>query len=134
MTSRRKSYVTVLQWRRRSTPLSGGTRCWRDEVPAGRDVPAAAQILREQYGHDAIHVCEAGLRGADDPLAAVLARTQSAAVVTEKVADVAAERDVVFVFVRKRNLRTSQGPGRLWATSSSASEHCAQSGRANDAG
>ena len=64
---------------------------------------AAAQLLRDKYGQDAIHVAEAGLRAADDAQVASTARAEGRAVVTENVADFAAERDVVLVFVLKRN-------------------------------
>jgi Domain of unknown function (DUF5615) len=66
--------------------------------------PQTAAILRDKYGHDAVHVGEVGLRAADDAQVAALARAQGRAVVTENVADFAAERDVVLVFVFKRNL------------------------------
>jgi hypothetical protein len=48
--------------------------------------PTAAVLLREKYGHDAVHACEAGLAGAED------------------IADFAAERDLVLLFVLKKNL------------------------------
>ena len=66
--------------------------------------PAGAALLREKYGHDAVHVAEAGLQGADDAQVAAVARAEGRAVVTENVADFAAERDVVLVFVLKKNL------------------------------
>jgi Domain of unknown function (DUF5615) len=62
---------------------------------------AAAEILRTKYGHDAVHVTEAGLRAADDTQVAAAARAEGRAVVTENVADFAAERDLVLVFVLK---------------------------------
>jgi Domain of unknown function (DUF5615) len=65
---------------------------------------AAAGMLREKYGHDAIHVAEAGLRGAPDTQVAASARADGRAVVTENDADFSAERDVVLVFALKRNL------------------------------
>jgi hypothetical protein len=68
-----------------------------------------AVLLRDTYGHDAVHVTEAGLRGADDARVAALARTQSRAIVTENVADFAAERDLVLVFVLKKNLPAGGG-------------------------
>jgi hypothetical protein len=77
--------------------------------------PSAAQILREQYGHDAAHVSDAGLRGADDVGLAVVARSQGAAVVTENVADFATERDVVLVFVLKRTLPAGGGQAKALA-------------------
>lgn len=75
--------------------------------------PSAARMLREHSEHDAMHVSEAGLRGADD--AAVAARTQGAVLVTENVADFAAERDVVLVFVLKRNLPAGGGQAKALA-------------------
>jgi len=65
---------------------------------------AAAVLLREKYGHDAVHVAEAGLQGSDDAQVAATARAEGRAVVTENVADFAAERDVILLFVLKRNL------------------------------
>ena len=62
---------------------------------------ATAEILRTKYGHDAVHVTEVGLRAADDMQVAAAARAESRAVVTENVADFAAERDLVLVFVLK---------------------------------
>jgi hypothetical protein len=67
--------------------------------------PAAeAELLRTRHGCDAVHVTEVGLRGADDAQVAAVARAQGRAVVTENVADYAAERDLVLVFVLKKNL------------------------------
>ncbi len=65
---------------------------------------AVVGLLRDKYDHDAVHVAEAGLRGAPDSQVAATARADGRAVVTENVADFAAERDVVLVFVLKRNL------------------------------
>jgi len=70
---------------------------------------ATALLLRDTYGHDAVHVAEAGLRAADDAQVAATARAEGRAVVTENVADFAAERDVVLVFVLKKNLPTGGG-------------------------
>jgi hypothetical protein len=70
---------------------------------------AAAELLRDTYGQDAVHVGEVGLRAADDAQAAATARAESRAVVTENVADFAAERDIVLVFVLKRNLPAGGG-------------------------
>ena len=70
---------------------------------------AAAVLLRETYGHDAVHVAEIGLRAADDVQVAATARAEGRAVVTENVADFAAERDVVLVFVLKKNLPAGGG-------------------------
>jgi hypothetical protein len=66
--------------------------------------PYAAVLLREKYGHDAVHVAEAGLQGAEDALVAAAARAESRAIVTENAADFAAERDLVLLFVLKQNL------------------------------
>jgi hypothetical protein len=65
---------------------------------------ATAELLRTTYGHDAVHVTEVGLRATDDVHVAAFARAQGRAVVTENVADFSAERDVVLVFVLKKNL------------------------------
>jgi hypothetical protein len=62
---------------------------------------AAAELLRSRHGRDAVHVSEAGLRAADDTQVAAAARAEGRAVVTENVADFAAERDLVLVFVLK---------------------------------
>ena len=70
---------------------------------------AAAEILRTKYGHDAVHVTEVGLRAADDVQVAVAARAEGRAVVTENVADSAIERDLVLVFVLKKNLPAGGG-------------------------
>lgn len=64
----------------------------------------AAGLLRDKYGHDAVHVTEVGLRGAPDKQVAATARADGRAVVTENVADFSAERDIVLVFVLKRDL------------------------------
>jgi hypothetical protein len=70
---------------------------------------AAAEFLRTTYSHDAVHVAEVGLRAADDAQVAAVARAEGRAVVTENVADFAAERDVVLVFVLKKNLPAGGG-------------------------
>ena len=62
---------------------------------------AAAELLRTRHGRDAVHVSEVGLRAADDTQVAAAARAEGRAVVTENVADFAAERDLVLVFVLK---------------------------------
>ncbi len=64
----------------------------------------AARQLREDLGHDAVHVNEIGLRGAEDRLVAVTARAEGRAVVTENIVDFAGEQDLVLVCVLKRNL------------------------------
>jgi Domain of unknown function (DUF5615) len=70
---------------------------------------ATAVILRDTYGHDAVHVTDAGLGAAENSDVAALARAQGRAVVTGNVADFAAERDVVLVFVLKKNLPAGGG-------------------------
>jgi Domain of unknown function (DUF5615) len=70
---------------------------------------ATAALLPDTYGHEASHVAEAGLRGADDAQVAAAARAEGRAVVTENAADFAAERDVVLVFVLKKNLPAGGG-------------------------
>ena len=70
---------------------------------------ATAALLRDTYGHDAVHVAQAGLRAAEDAQVAAVARGEGRAVVTENVADFAAERDVVLVFVLKKNLPAGGG-------------------------
>ena len=70
---------------------------------------AAAGLLRTGHGRDAVHVTEAGLRAADDTQVAAAARAQGRAVVTENVADFAAERDLVLVFVLKKHLPAGGG-------------------------
>ena len=70
---------------------------------------ATAELLRARYGRDAVHVTQVGLRAADDTQVAAAARTQGRAVVTENVADFAAERDLVLVFVLKKNLPAGGG-------------------------
>jgi hypothetical protein len=64
---------------------------------------AAASLLRDKYGHDAVHVVEAGLSGAPDTQVAAIARAHGRAVVTENVADFSTERDIVLVFVLKKH-------------------------------
>ena len=65
---------------------------------------AAARVLCDQYGRDAHHVAEVGLRATDDAAIARQARAEGRAVVTENVADVADEHDLVLVVVLKKHL------------------------------
>jgi hypothetical protein len=65
---------------------------------------AAARRLRDDLGHDAVHVDEHGLRGAEDARVAAVPRAEGRAMVTENVADYAGESDLVIVCVLKRNL------------------------------
>jgi hypothetical protein len=71
--------------------------------------PGAATLLRDRYGHDAVHVGDIGLMATDDAMIAQVARDQRRALVTENVVDFAHERDVVLVFVLKRNLPAGSG-------------------------
>jgi hypothetical protein len=71
--------------------------------------PAVAALLREKYGHDAVHVSEVGLQAADDAQVAAAGRAEGRAVVTENVADYAAERDLALPFVLKKNLPLGGG-------------------------
>lgn len=66
--------------------------------------PSTAALLRDNYRHDAVNASEVGLLAAEDAQIAAAARAQSRALVTENAADFAAERDVVLVFVLKKNL------------------------------
>lgn len=66
--------------------------------------PAVAEHLRDRHGHDAVHVIEVGLGAVEDPDVAAAARDQDRALVTENVIHFAGERDVVLVFVHKRDL------------------------------
>lgn len=70
---------------------------------------AVAELLHDTYGHDAVHVTEIGLRAAEDAQVAAVARADGRAMVTENVADFFAERDVVLVFVLKKNLPAGGG-------------------------
>ncbi|MGH3950931.1 MAG: DUF5615 family PIN-like protein [Pseudonocardiaceae bacterium] len=70
---------------------------------------ATAALLRETYTRDAVHVSEVGLQATEDAQVAAAARAEGRALVTENVADFAAERDVVLVFVLKRNLPAGGG-------------------------
>ena len=76
---------------------------------------ATASTLREHYGHDAAHVFEVGLGSAADEEVAATARAEARAVVTENVMDFAAERDVVLVFVLKKNLPAGGGQAKALA-------------------
>jgi hypothetical protein len=71
--------------------------------------PAVATLLRKKYGHDAVHVREVGLQAADDAHVAAAGRAEGRAVVTENVADYAAERDLILIFVLKKNLPPGGG-------------------------
>lgn len=66
--------------------------------------PAAAELLPDRHGHDAVHVTPAGLGAADDADVAAAARDHGRALVTENVVDFVGERDLVLVFVHKRTL------------------------------
>jgi hypothetical protein len=70
---------------------------------------ATAEILRDTHSRAAVHVREVGLSAADDAQVAQTARAEGRVVVTENVADFAAERDVALAFVLKRNLPAGGG-------------------------
>lgn len=87
--------------------------------------PTAAELLRERYGHDAVHVSEIGLGAVDDVDVAGAARAQGRAIVTENVADYTHQRDVVLVFILKSNLPSggAQAPALAEILDRWASEH-----------
>lgn len=87
--------------------------------------PATAGLLRDKYGYDAVHVAEVGLKGAEDAQVAAAARAEDRAVVTENVADFAAEREVVLLFVLKKNLPAggAQAPALAAALDRWANDH-----------
>lgn len=66
--------------------------------------PTTANLLRDNHGYDAVHVFDVGLHATDDSQVAALARAEGRAVVTENVADFSAERDVMLLFILKKNL------------------------------
>ena len=68
-----------------------------------------AMMLRETYGHDAVHVAESSLRGVEGAQVAATARAEGRAVVTGNVADFAAERGIVLLYVVKKNLPAGGG-------------------------
>lgn len=70
---------------------------------------AAAELLRNNYSRDAVHVGEVGLRAVDDAYVAAAARAEGRAVITENVADFAGERDLALVFVLQSNLPAGGG-------------------------
>lgn len=77
---------------------------------------ATAELLREKCTRDAVHVFEVGLRAVEDTEVAATARAEGRAVVTENVVDFAAERDVVLVFVLKKNLPAGGAHAQALAT------------------
>jgi hypothetical protein len=76
---------------------------------------AAATMLRDECGHDALHVGEVGLRGADDVVVATFARSERRAVVTENIRDYTPESDLVLVCVLKRKLPSGGAQARALA-------------------
>lgn len=64
----------------------------------------SARRLRDEFGHDAVHVDELGLQGMADPQVAAMARVEDRAMVTENVGDYAHEADLVLVCALKRDL------------------------------
>ena len=77
--------------------------------------PAAAAELRDAFDHDAMHVGEMGLSGADDAAVAMFARSEDRAVVTENIGDFAVEPDLVLVCVLKRSLPSGGAQARALA-------------------
>lgn len=76
--------------------------------------PRTAVLLRDEYGYDATHVVEMDLAAADDAEIVIVAKAAGRVVVTENVKDLAAERDLVLVFVLKKNLPAGGAmPGAL---------------------
>jgi predicted nuclease of predicted toxin-antitoxin system len=83
-----------------------------DEMfPAG-----AAQQLRDEFGHDAVHVSEVGLAGVADAEVGNTARAEKRVVVTENVADFAPEPDLMLVCILKRNLPSGGAQAHALAT------------------
>ena len=76
---------------------------------------AAAAVLREEFDHDALHVGEVGLSGADDVAVATFARSEHRAVVTENLSDYAPEPDLVLVCVPKPKLPSGGAQARALA-------------------
>jgi len=75
----------------------------------------AATMLRDGFDHDALHVGEVGLSGADDAAVATFARSEHRAVVTENIADYAPEPDLVLVCVPKRKLPSGGAQAQVLA-------------------
>lgn len=76
---------------------------------------AAAARLQDEFDHDAVHVGDVGLHGADDVAVATFARREHRAVVTENVSDYATEADLVLVCVLKRRLPSGGAQARALA-------------------
>ena len=76
---------------------------------------AAVTVLRDEFDHDALHVGEVGLRGAEDAAVATFARSEHRAVVTENISDYAPEPDLVLVCVLKRMLPSGGAQARALA-------------------
>jgi len=75
----------------------------------------SARHLRDDHGHDAVHVSEIGLAGAADSEVASAARAEARALVTENVADYAAEHELALICVLKRRLPSGGGQARALA-------------------
>lgn len=76
---------------------------------------AAATWLSEGHDHDAVHVCEVGLSGADDTTVAAFARRDHRALVTENIADVTREPELVLVCALTRTLPSGGAQARALA-------------------
>ncbi len=71
--------------------------------------PIVAVVMLRDYGHDALHVAEIGLRATADAQVTAAARANGRALVTENVTDYGAERDIAFLFVLKKSLPAGGG-------------------------
>ena len=76
---------------------------------------AAATVLRDEFDHDALHVGEVGLHGADDVVVATFVRSEHRALVTENVSDYVPEPDLVLVCILKRKLPSGGAQARALA-------------------
>jgi branched-chain amino acid aminotransferase len=76
----------------------------------------AAEILRDEHGHQAAHVSEVGLEATADIDIATFARASDWAVITENVTDFTREPDLVLVFVLERNLPLLDEHDDYWVT------------------
>ncbi len=75
----------------------------------------AATVLRDEFEHDAFHVSDVGLHGADDVAVAMFARSEHRSVVTENIRDYAPEPDLVLVCILKRKLPSGGAQARALA-------------------
>jgi hypothetical protein len=78
--------------------------------------PAAAELLRNDFRHNSVHVGEIGLIATEHAQVAATPRAVGRAVVTENVADFAGERDVILIFILKRKLPAGKAQAAALAT------------------